>query len=67
MPLSAAEYQMTRFIESSQLTAGNTSPVFTTSGMSSEDINALGERYGYVTKGPRFEFFNGGLGVNLSL
>jgi hypothetical protein len=36
----------------SQLAAGSLSPVFTTSGMSFEDIEPIDGRYGYVTISP---------------
>jgi hypothetical protein len=51
-----------------QLTAGNISLLFTTSGMSSGDVNAIGGQYGYVTIGPHFEFPpTRGPGLNLSI
>jgi hypothetical protein len=40
----------------SQLAAGSSSPVFTTNGMSSEDVKPIDGRYGYVTISPYFEF-----------
>jgi hypothetical protein len=39
-----------------QLAAGSSSPIFTTSGMSSEDVKPIDGRYGYVTISFYFEF-----------
>jgi len=55
--VATATLRNIRSLKSSpQLTAGNISPLFTTSGMSSGDVNAIGGQYGYVTIGPHFEF-----------
>jgi hypothetical protein len=39
-----------------QLAAGSSSPVFTTSGMSFEDVKPIDGRYGYVTISSYFDF-----------
>ena len=40
----------------SQLSAGSSSPIFTMSGISFEDIKPIDGRYGYVAISPHFEF-----------
>lgn len=43
------EYQVNVFKSSPRHTAGSSSPVFATSGVSSEDVNPIDGRYGYAT------------------
>jgi len=52
--LSSSGISRTQVI--SQLSAGSSSPIFTTSGVSFEDIKPIDGRYGYVMISPYFEF-----------
>jgi hypothetical protein len=54
--VSLSESGISRTQAISQLAAGSSSPVFTTSGMSSEDVKPIDGRYGYVTISSCFDF-----------
>jgi hypothetical protein len=54
--VSLSEFGILRTQVISQLAAGSSSPVFTTNGMSFEDVKLIDGRYGYVTVIPYFKF-----------
>jgi len=54
--VSLSESGISRTQVISQLAAGSSSPLLTSSGVSSGDIDAIDGRYGYVTIRPYFEF-----------
>ena len=54
--VSLSESGLSRTQVISQLSAGSSSPIFITSGVSFEDVKPIDGRYGYVTISPYFEF-----------
>jgi hypothetical protein len=54
--VSLSESGVSRTQVVSQLAAGSSSPIFTTSGVSFGDVKPIDGRYGYVTISPYFDF-----------